>query len=95
MVGNKWRRDTVSPFRRTGPATSSSIRWTRTITTACSNLGTVVNHESQFSLPREEGRVFRIECLMFEDERAGLMSNIPYGLDVIDDRSSPLGLTGR
>jgi hypothetical protein len=46
--------------------------------------GTVINYENQFDLPREEGHFFQIECLMFESDRAKLMSSIPYGLHVIE-----------
>ena len=46
--------------------------------------GTAINHENQFFLPRLTGLFFQIETIAFLEARAKLMSDIPYGLTVIE-----------
>ena len=46
--------------------------------------GTAINYENQFFLPRLTGLFFQIETIAFLEDRAKLMSDIPYGLTVIE-----------
>ena len=46
--------------------------------------GTAINYENQFFLPRLTGLFFQIETIAFLTDRAKLMSDIPYGLTVIE-----------
>ena len=46
--------------------------------------GTAVNYENQFFLPRQVGMYFMIETLVFVEEHAKLLSEVPYELHIID-----------
>jgi Xaa-Pro aminopeptidase len=46
--------------------------------------GTVVNYESQYFLPQQAGLTFLIDTLMFSEDQARIMSQIPHDLIVVE-----------
>jgi Xaa-Pro dipeptidase len=46
--------------------------------------GTAVNYENQFFMPGHRGQYFTIESLLFEQERAHMLSDQPFDLLVVD-----------
>lgn len=46
--------------------------------------GMVVNHESNFFVPKHAGINFTIDMLMFTDDDARLMGSAPFGLEVVE-----------
>ena len=46
--------------------------------------GTVVNYESQYFLPQQAGLTFLIDTLMFSEDQARIMSQIPHNLIVVE-----------
>jgi hypothetical protein len=44
----------------------------------------VVNYESQYFLPQRAGLTFLIDTLMFTEDQATIMSQIPHDLIVVE-----------